>query len=118
MSFFRTHVEFRSDAFPAYPGEENGPDIWGRRLAEFLEAKLRARGVASTGRHPGRLGLGHSIGEWKIPDVDRLRALRGISRRIPRLYRALKADDQEIPLFRKVDATEDVSRVAAVLDEI
>jgi hypothetical protein len=45
----KTHVEFRSDRFPPYPGEENevNPGIWGKRLAEFLSAGLKGFGIAS-----------------------------------------------------------------------
>jgi hypothetical protein len=41
-----TYVEFRSDKFPAYKGEEEqiNPDLWGKRLAEFLCDKLLAKG--------------------------------------------------------------------------
>jgi hypothetical protein len=41
-----THVEFRSDRFPACPGEEEqiNPGIWGKRLAEFLCERLPAEG--------------------------------------------------------------------------
>src|SRR5215207_7134056 len=43
----RTLVQFRSDAFPAYPGEDEliNPERWGKRLAEFLAAKLPEHGV-------------------------------------------------------------------------
>jgi hypothetical protein len=39
-----THVEFRSDRFPAYEGEDEqtNPGLWGKRLAEFLRDKLPA----------------------------------------------------------------------------
>ena len=42
----RTHVEFRSDRFPAYDGEEEqiNPGLWGKRLAEFLRDNLRKEG--------------------------------------------------------------------------
>ncbi len=32
-----THMEFRSDRFPPYEGEEQqvNPGLWGKRLAEF-----------------------------------------------------------------------------------
>ena len=42
----QTHVEFRSDRFPAYDGEEQqvNPGRWGRRLAEFLRDNLRKEG--------------------------------------------------------------------------
>jgi hypothetical protein len=41
-----THVEFRSDRFPALEGEEDmiNPDLWGRLLADFLRQGLIARG--------------------------------------------------------------------------
>lgn len=43
----RTQLEFVSDAFPAYPGEEESinPAIWGQRLAEFLVEELPRQGV-------------------------------------------------------------------------
>lgn len=42
----KTHVEFRSDSFPPYPGEEDeiNPGIWGKRLAEFVHAGLKEHG--------------------------------------------------------------------------
>ena len=42
----QTHVEFRSDRFPAYEGEEElvNPGLWGKRLAEFLRDSLRREG--------------------------------------------------------------------------
>ena len=38
----QTHLEFRSTAFPAYPGEEEeiNPGRYGKRLAEFLAGEL------------------------------------------------------------------------------
>jgi len=43
----KTHVEFRSDKFPPYDGEQEdeiNPRRWGRRLAEFLANGLRREG--------------------------------------------------------------------------
>ena len=42
----KTHVEFRSDSFPPYPGEEEdiNPGAWGKRLAEFIHDGLKAQG--------------------------------------------------------------------------
>ena len=42
----QTHVEFRSDRFPGYEGEEDqiSPGLWGKRLAEFLRDGLRLEG--------------------------------------------------------------------------
>lgn len=49
----KTHVEFRSDKFPAYPGEDEevNPGIWGKRLAEFISVGLKSRGI--TAKEPG-----------------------------------------------------------------
>ena len=43
----RTQVEFRSDKFPPYDGEEEqiNPGLWGRRLTEYLSGKLEAKGI-------------------------------------------------------------------------
>jgi len=45
---FLTHVEFRSDLFPPYDGEdaETNPGRYGKRLAEFLVAAVRKAGIA------------------------------------------------------------------------
>jgi hypothetical protein len=42
-----THVEFRSDRFPAYEGEEEqvNPGLYGKRLAEFLRESLLTEGI-------------------------------------------------------------------------
>lgn len=39
----KTHVEFRSDKFSAYEGEEEeiNPGIWGKRLVEYLIEKFK-----------------------------------------------------------------------------
>ena len=41
-----THVEFRSNRFPAFDGEEEmiNPDLWGKLLADFLREGLLLRG--------------------------------------------------------------------------
>jgi hypothetical protein len=43
----RTHVEFRSDAFPSEPGEEEkiNPGRWGIALARYIRTELTARGL-------------------------------------------------------------------------
>jgi hypothetical protein len=42
----KTHVEFRSDEFPPYEGEEDliNPGRYGRRVAEFLVRGLKEKG--------------------------------------------------------------------------
>ena len=42
----KTQVEFRSNKFPPYDGEQQkiNPGLWGKRLAEYLQHRLRAHG--------------------------------------------------------------------------
>ncbi len=42
----KTHVEFRSDQFPPYEGEDDevNPGLYGKRLAEFLVRELKPKG--------------------------------------------------------------------------
>ena len=61
----KTFVEFRSDKFPALPGEEEqiNPGIWGKRLAYFLREGLRGEGIET----------GEAICEdwgWIVPVVN------------------------------------------------
>lgn len=43
----KTRVEFRSDKFPPYDGEEEqiNPGLWGKRLAEYWVQKLAEKGI-------------------------------------------------------------------------
>ena len=47
----KTLVEFESDKFPPYEGEEAeiNPDLWGKRLAEYLRDRLPDYGLTVTG---------------------------------------------------------------------
>lgn len=42
----KTHLEFKSNKFPPYNGEEKqiNPGLWGKRLAEYIEQNLKAQG--------------------------------------------------------------------------
>jgi hypothetical protein len=57
----RSHVEFRSTDFPAYPSEEEevNPGRFGKRLAEFLAEQLPQRGLAVR-------GIGAEDWGWRI----------------------------------------------------
>lgn len=57
----RTHVEFRSDAFPAEAGEEEAvnPGRWGTAVARFLRQELSNRGLP--GREPVAEDWGYCI---------------------------------------------------------
>lgn len=50
----KTHVEFRSNLFPPYDGEEEeiNPGLWGKRLAEFIQMELIKLGFKVTGLIP------------------------------------------------------------------
>src|SRR5262245_6314923 len=57
-----THVEFRSDLFPPHNGEEDdvNPGRYGKRLAEFIQRGLQAKG----------LSMGEPVAEdwgWIVP---------------------------------------------------
>jgi hypothetical protein len=58
----RTHVEFRSSAFPPQPGEDVqiNPGRWGRLLAEYLSFEFRRRGLLGGVPYPEDWG-------WAIP---------------------------------------------------
>ena len=58
----RTHVEFRSSAFPPEPGEDTqvNPGRWGRLLAEYLRSELTRRGL------PGGPPFAEDWG-WAVP---------------------------------------------------
>ena len=66
----KTFVEFRSDKFPPYDGEEEliNPGLWGKRLAEYLVERLPAQGVAPADIIPEDWG-------WYIPINDERRTL-------------------------------------------
>jgi hypothetical protein len=65
----RTHLEFRSDAFPACPGEEEeiNPGRYGKRLAEYLDAGLPGLGFPTTGIWPEDWGWGVGIKHDAFP---------------------------------------------------
>ncbi len=115
----RTHVEFRSAKFPAYPGEEEqvNPGLWGKRLAEYLHSQLTENGVA----------LGEIYAEdwgWAIPlKHEAFPMWVGCGRYQEYDDGYLVFIEPSKPairkgLFRKIDTAADVERIAAILDRI
>lgn len=115
----RTHVEFRSDRFPPYPGEEDGvnPDLWGKRLAEYLKKALDERGITTDDifaedwgwvvplQHepfPMWLGCGH----YQEYDDGYLVFIEPSK---PTIRKGL---------FKKIDTTADIARIADTVDVI
>jgi len=114
----RTHVEFRSAAFPSQPGEDEevNPGRWGKSLAAFLRAELTKAG----------LGGGDAYAEdwgWEIP-IDNaefgLFVGCGNYEEHPDGFLCFVAPSKPYirKLFRKIDTTARVATVADALDRI
>ena len=114
----RTHVEFKSDDFPAYPDEKEqiNPDLWGKRLAEFLVPQLQNHGIQT-----GEIYL--EDWGWAIPlPNDKFKMWIGCGRyqEYPDGYLVFIEPSKPIIskfLFQKIDTTSDVSRVSDALDK-
>jgi hypothetical protein len=114
----QTHVEFRSDRFPAYEGEEGqvNPDLWGKRLAEFLCEKLLAEGLKT--EEP----LAEDWG-WRVDVVNQDFGLWigcGRYQEYPDGYLCfIEPHTQYVRrLFQKVDTREHVGSLQRALDRI
>jgi len=114
----KTQVEFRSKKFPAYEGEEEqiNPGLWGRRLAEYLVQKLSERGITTE----------QIIGEdwgWYIPVKNegfKLAICCGHQHGDDDQF--LCFTDPSTPvvkkLFKKIDATPQLTRLVEALQQI
>lgn len=116
----RTHVEFTSKLFPPYPGEEEemvNPGMWGKRLAEFLRAKLGAKGFETD--EPIAEDWGWFVGILHTPFPMAL----GCATFNDGTDSFLVFIDPSKPtirrgLFKKIDTVADVERLAQALDKI
>jgi hypothetical protein len=113
-----THVEFRSNKFPPCEGEQEeiNPGLWGKRLAEYLKEKLADLGI-ETGDIVTEdwgclipvanktfelwLGCGHQYG-----DDDVFLCFLEPSKPMIR------------KLFKKIDTTQEVTRLSQALEKI
>jgi hypothetical protein len=114
----KTQVEFRSTKFPPYDGEEEqiNPGLWGRRLAEYLVEKLAERGIETHEM------LAEDWG-WYVP-------VRNDGFKLALCCGHQNGDDEEFlcftepgkpivkKLFRKVDATVQLTRLTGALADI
>jgi hypothetical protein len=114
----KTQVTFRSSKFPPYEGEEEqiNPGLWGKRLAEYFVERLQGTGIETEEIIPEDWG-------WYIPiknDGFRLAICCGHQNGDDDEF--LCVTDPAIPiikkLFRKIDATEQLSRVVAAMERI
>ncbi len=113
-------VEFVSDAFPSYPGEDESinPGIWGKRLAEFLVSGFLEQGIRTKEFYAEDWG-------WEIPVENEAFPIHiGCSNQLePGGNHFLVIVSPSKPrirkgLFKKVDTTADVGRVVAALEKI
>ncbi len=114
----RTHVEFRSDNFPALPEEDEliNPGRWGKKLADYLHAELAKRGF--TGKDPFAEDWG-----WVVPLSNPEFPLWigcGNYEEFPDGFLCFIEPSKPAisKLFRKIDTTERVGALADCLDKI
>jgi len=112
----RTHLEFRSDSFPAEVGEAEAvnPGRWGKALAGYLRQQLTNRGL------PGGAPIAEDWG-WLVPIENEgfpLWVGCGNYEEYPDAYLCFIEPSKPFVrrLLRKVDTTERVESVAAALE--
>lgn len=113
-----TQVEFRSDKFPPYDGEEEeiNPGLWGKRLTEYLAQQLAARGIAT--------------GEMSVEDWGCYLPIPNDTFRFALCCGHQNGDDDQFLVFtepsspkikkwfRTIDGTAEFTRVLSALREI
>jgi hypothetical protein len=114
----KTQVEFRSTKFPPYEGEQEqiNPGLWGKRLAEYLVQKLAEKGIQTdeiiaedwgwlvpirNEGFPLAICCGHQDG-----DEDEFLCFTDPAKPIIK------------KLFKKIDATPQLTTVTGVLQQI
>lgn len=114
----KTYVEFRSDSFPAYDGEEEeiNPGLWGKRLADFLHDHLSVEGFETGEPFSNDSG-------WVVPVVNEQFSLWigcGHYQEYPDGF--LCFIEPHTPFvrkfFKKIDAQERVSSLQKALDKV
>jgi hypothetical protein len=114
----KTHVEFQSHKFPPYDGEQEqiNPGLWGKRLAQYLVQKLSEKGIEAGEIIPEDWG-------WYVP-------IKNEGFRLAVCCGHQDGDDDEFlcftdpstpvvrKLFRKIDATAQLTRLTQALQEI
>lgn len=113
-----TQVTFRSDKFPPYDGEQEqiNPGLWGKRLAEYFVEKLEVTGIETEEIFAEDWG-------WYIPIKNegfRLGICCGHQNGEDDEFLCFTEPDKPIvrKLFKKIDATAQLSRLVAVMEKI
>ena len=114
----KTQVEFRSKKFPPYEGEEEliNPGLWGKRLAEYLVGKLSEKGIKT------RAIIAEDWG-WYIPVENegfRLAVCCGHQNGDANEFLCFTEPSTPVvkKLFRKIDATPQLTKLTGALQEI
>jgi hypothetical protein len=114
----KTQVEFRSSKFPPYEGEEEmiNPGLWGKRLAEYLVQRLAERQIKTTEIVAEDWG-------WYIPVENegfRLAICCGHQNGDDDQFLCFTDPSSPIvkKLFKKIDATEQLTRLTEALQQI
>jgi hypothetical protein len=114
----KTQVEFRSSRFPPYEGEEEmiNPGLWGKRLAEYLVQRLAERQIKTTEIIAEDWG-------WYIPVENegfRLAICCGHQNGDDDQFLCFTDPSSPIvkKLFKKIDATEQLTRLTEALQQI
>ena len=114
----KTQVEFRSSKFPPYEGEEEqiNPGLWGKRLAEYFVEKLAERGIATEGMIAEDWG-------WYVPirnEGFRLALCCGHQYGDDDQFLRFTDPDKPIvkKLFKKIDATAELTRLTGAMQQI
>jgi len=114
----KSQVTFRSKKFPPYNGEEEqiNPGLWGKRLAEYLVDKLKPHGIETEEIIAEDWG-------WYIP-------IKNEKFRLAICCGHQNGDDDEFlcftdpatpiirKLFKRIDATHELSRVVTAMERI
>ena len=114
----KTLVTFRSNKFPPYDDEQEqiNPGLWGKRLAEYLEERLRSMGFETLEMIPEDWG-------WYLPIKNegfRLAVCCGHQDGDDEEFLCFTDPDTPVikKLFKKIDATEQLARLVAALEKI
>ena len=114
----KTQVEFRSSKFPPYEGEEEeiNPGLWGKRLAEYLVQKLAERGIKTRGI------VGEDWGYYIPVENEGFKLAICCGHQNGDQDEFLCFTDPSTPivkkLFKKIDATAQLSRLTEALRQI
>jgi hypothetical protein len=114
----KTQVEFRSKKFPPYEGEEEkiNPGLWGKRLADYLVQRLAEKEIKTQEMIAEDWG-------WYVPvENEGFRLALCCGHQDGDADEFLVFTDPSFPivkkLFKKIDATAELTRLTKALEEI